>query len=382
MVTHADTLSQLRNLTPGQFEEFVAALWELQGWTTEITPRSNDRGFDVIVAQEFPLDIRIHIQAKRYSDETTVDSSDINNYSGLALRRDVNIVAVVTSGPITDPARDQASDANEIKLVDKDTLTDLIRELGAETLLQDLQDQSWEQLKLGRYGKHTTSSIQSDFPVYTDDSSEKGRTRTQEEPVSTWMGQNVDRLSGVGSKTAEQLHGAGIHTVADLATTNGDEFAMDTTLSKDRSENLVSTAGEWDGGPVKALRGIGSELADTLATAGIHTVDNLAEGDPVDIAAQTGLSIRRVTRWVIEAAYQKGNHQVIRELGDWDEMSLTDISGIGSARADELSAAGVDSVTTLATSDPSEIAAESALTIKFVEKLSREARYSAAPTKH
>lgn len=56
-----------------------------------------------------------------------------------------------------------------------------------------------------------------------------------------------------------------------------------------------------DGEPVDAIKGIGSAYAERLADAGVETVAELAEADPVELAAATDLGSGRVGKWVDRA---------------------------------------------------------------------------------
>lgn len=53
--------------------------------------------------------------------------------------------------------------------------------------------------------------------------------------------------------------------------------------------------------PVTVINGIGSARSESLATAGIETVADLAAADPETVAAQTDLSASRVRTWVERA---------------------------------------------------------------------------------
>lgn len=43
-----EIFDRVHQLSWAEFERFVAALWELQGWTTEITDRAGDDGRDIV----------------------------------------------------------------------------------------------------------------------------------------------------------------------------------------------------------------------------------------------------------------------------------------------------------------------------------------------
>lgn len=76
-VSRAEFARQIRKLDPVEFEEFVADVWSEQGWQTQVTNISNDRGIDVIAQRDTPISEKHLIQAKRYSSDNLVGSPDI-----------------------------------------------------------------------------------------------------------------------------------------------------------------------------------------------------------------------------------------------------------------------------------------------------------------
>jgi HJR/Mrr/RecB family endonuclease len=120
-----------------EFEHLVAELWNEIGWRTSVTTASVDRGIDVIAEQDSPVPQKQIIQAKRYSSDNPVSSSEVQQYAGLyAQEDDVDAVIVVTTGRFTSNASEVAVDSN-VKLVDGDDLCKLIRELDRDFSLAD-----------------------------------------------------------------------------------------------------------------------------------------------------------------------------------------------------------------------------------------------------
>lgn len=131
-----EVLSAVRNLDPYDFERFIASLWELQGWDTEVTGRTSDRGTDVIAKIQFPTEIEMHIQAKCYGENSSVSGPEMQKYGSLTRKPNVDVATVVTSGSFTSQATSLA-DEFDIRLVDSQSLVTLIRELEAEELLSE-----------------------------------------------------------------------------------------------------------------------------------------------------------------------------------------------------------------------------------------------------
>jgi hypothetical protein len=136
--TDNDTKTRLRNIDPIEFEHFVADLWELQGWNTEVSQASNDMGVDVIAERsDGVVDQKVVIQAKRYSEDNKIGRPDIQQYNSLKRQvQDADSVAVVTTSSFSSHAEEWASEHN-VKLVDCDDIIGLLREKEAMYILDD-----------------------------------------------------------------------------------------------------------------------------------------------------------------------------------------------------------------------------------------------------
>ncbi|ESP90219.1 restriction endonuclease [Candidatus Halobonum tyrrellensis G22] len=127
--------SRLQGMDNYEFEQFVGDLWERLGWDTEVSQASVDAGIDVIATKETPYPQKKVIQAKRYSENTTVGGPDIQQYASLKSQVDgADSVVVVTTSSFTNAARDRANDLN-VKLVDGITLATMIDDLDAYDLV-------------------------------------------------------------------------------------------------------------------------------------------------------------------------------------------------------------------------------------------------------
>ena len=383
-------LAQVRELENTEFEEFVAALWELQDWTTVVTPASNDHGFDVVASREFPLPLKIHIQAKRYGPDTKVTGPELQDYIGLAVHREVNVVAVVTSGSFTGPARSRATDYNQLKLVNGDTLVELIQQLDAQALLEEyLHTRDWDKVALEQYMTPIYfSDIPTSFPVYTN----KDQTRvaeehdgalsaasttsgTSEEAVDRRTDQPVTALPGIGEKSARKLSKNGIETISDLRAADPTDIAEETGLSDDRLATWISEATTWDGGPLTLIPRIGPEYEAALKNIGIDAVGELANADPEDVAAHTDISRTELTKWILEAAYRKGDYETVRQLHPCGEKDPDVLPGIGQRYASKLEAAGLTTLADLAIAEPKVVDKKTNLTASQIERWGQAARY-------
>lgn len=136
-----DIKSTLQEMNEYEFEYLVADLWELDGWDTTVSQASNDDGVDVTATKDTPFDRKELIQAKRYSDGTSVGGPDIQQYASLRHQKSgVDSVAVVTTSSFTASAERMAKKLN-VKLVDGDGLATWMVE-SDEDILDEYIDRS------------------------------------------------------------------------------------------------------------------------------------------------------------------------------------------------------------------------------------------------
>lgn len=103
---------EFETISPDEFEQLVANIWEGNGWNTEVTSSSRDKGIDVVATRWTEEGKEKHlIQAKRYTGDNKVDSEEIRKYATLYQQEpDADKVLVVSTSGFTDPAEDLASD--------------------------------------------------------------------------------------------------------------------------------------------------------------------------------------------------------------------------------------------------------------------------------
>lgn len=114
------SISSFYTLTPEQFEQHVAQMFEYQGYSTMLTPRTGDQGVDVIARKGDEL---IAIQCKRYADpapNTAVQAVHSGSkYYGC------NEAALVCLGGFSRAATELAS-AVSVKLIDGNAYADMV----------------------------------------------------------------------------------------------------------------------------------------------------------------------------------------------------------------------------------------------------------------
>jgi len=111
-----------------ELEEFVADLWEVQGWEARATQGSQDMGVDVLATKsDGPFEQSLAIQAKCYSQTNPVGQKEIKEYYSLRDQERVDAVVIVTTSRFTSGAVEWANEYN-LKLVDGDDLLELVKE--------------------------------------------------------------------------------------------------------------------------------------------------------------------------------------------------------------------------------------------------------------
>lgn len=119
---------QVDALTAEELEAVVAIVWEARGWQAERLG-NGDRGVDVRAKKTDPYPETEVIQVKSRTPAETLGAPDVQQYTGLADQENADKAILVTNTTFTDEAVDRA-DRTNLKLIDGDSLTDLIASNG------------------------------------------------------------------------------------------------------------------------------------------------------------------------------------------------------------------------------------------------------------
>lgn len=135
---HAEILPRLQNIDPIEFEHFIAGLWEIQGWKTQVSQATNDQGVDITANKKVGgVDHRQVIQAKRYSEGNKIGRPDIQQYYSLKVQdAQADAAVVVTTSSFTSTAEEWAQEHN-VKLIGGHDLVELIQEQHAYDLVEE-----------------------------------------------------------------------------------------------------------------------------------------------------------------------------------------------------------------------------------------------------
>ena len=97
----------LRDLSPRRFEEVIAELLALQGYNVDLTPPSQDGGFDIYAARKDGLgQFLFLVECKRYTPPNKVGVSIVRSLHGVVQQKQANAGIVVTSSFFTKGAQE------------------------------------------------------------------------------------------------------------------------------------------------------------------------------------------------------------------------------------------------------------------------------------
>lgn len=109
---------EANEMTPREYEQYIARLWERKGYETKVTPDSNDRGIDIIATKPGQ---KVVIQAKKNSEGNPVSRPTVQKTYAAGVAEGADEVVVVTTASFTQPARNEAetlSDSCPVTLLD------------------------------------------------------------------------------------------------------------------------------------------------------------------------------------------------------------------------------------------------------------------------
>jgi len=117
--------NNFKNMSPFQFEEFIAKLFRAMGYQTEVTKKTGDYGIDVIAKKGNDI---LAIQCKKYHEDNPVGNRDVQRLLGAMRLKGIkaNHSVLITTSHFTVQAKEQAED-NAIELWDKHLLHEMVR---------------------------------------------------------------------------------------------------------------------------------------------------------------------------------------------------------------------------------------------------------------
>lgn len=96
---------ELLELTPRQFEEFIAEIWSRFGYKVELTKHTRDGGFDICAIKKAEADVRFLIECKRYEPSRKVDIAIVRALYSVRLTEHASKAILATTSSFTNIAR-------------------------------------------------------------------------------------------------------------------------------------------------------------------------------------------------------------------------------------------------------------------------------------
>lgn len=147
--------SDIENLTPREFEEFVAKIYELKGFKVEVTPPSNDGGKDIIAIKD---GIKTFIECKYYSKNNSLGRPALQKLIGALEDPIKNKAVVVNTGKFTKSAIEYAKLKN-IETINFKQLKEIIKEISHPENLEYLELSCFECAEIISYNYFDTNGI-------------------------------------------------------------------------------------------------------------------------------------------------------------------------------------------------------------------------------
>ena len=121
-----ETIALLRGLSPGEFEEYVARMFESLGYRTTVTGGSGDGGVDI----EMTKDGRDYVvQCKKYFTQK-VTPSEVRDFYGAMGHRHINGKGFLVTTHIFTFQAEKFAEGKPIELIDEVSLIELVRRSG------------------------------------------------------------------------------------------------------------------------------------------------------------------------------------------------------------------------------------------------------------
>ena len=123
MGIHSNNQDSLLSLSPREFEDTIAAMFQRLGYSVQQTPYSRDMGIDVIANKDGHKYI---IQCKRYGKNNSVGLSQLKEFFATTIDSKAKGY-FITTGRFTKPAKQYARE-HEIEFIDLGQLIPLMRQ--------------------------------------------------------------------------------------------------------------------------------------------------------------------------------------------------------------------------------------------------------------
>jgi hypothetical protein len=124
----------LDSLDPRMFEELVAEIFRDHGWEVDLTARTRDGGFDIVaIRRSLPTNLKVLVEAKRYSPDRTVGVDVVRSLYGIRTLRAASQVVLATSTTVSADAKKEFSRVIpwELDFLERDKILQWCRQSGS-----------------------------------------------------------------------------------------------------------------------------------------------------------------------------------------------------------------------------------------------------------
>jgi hypothetical protein len=94
----------LLHLSPRQFEELIAEIWDRFGYQVELTKRTRDGGRDIIAVRQTEAAMKLLIECKRYAGDNKVGVSFVRSLYGVKIHDGATKAILATTSTFTKAA--------------------------------------------------------------------------------------------------------------------------------------------------------------------------------------------------------------------------------------------------------------------------------------
>lgn len=126
----------LHNLSSYDFERVIAKIFEKQGFSVEITPKTRDGGKDIFIAKQGLASFLFYVECKKYAPNKPVGIDVIQRLYGVISAEKANGGFIATTSHFTKPAEDYIEEYNlehQLTLQDYNTISDILKSLQHNT---------------------------------------------------------------------------------------------------------------------------------------------------------------------------------------------------------------------------------------------------------
>lgn len=130
VLLYLDEPNSVYNMSPSDFEDMVAEIFQRKGFNVKITPRTRDGGKDIIASYNMGgIPCMIIIECKRYAPDRKVGVSVVRALHGTQMKEHYGKAVVVTSSSFSRDARKFANDLRDmVILVDFEELMEMLND--------------------------------------------------------------------------------------------------------------------------------------------------------------------------------------------------------------------------------------------------------------